>query len=677
MAITTKKSEHKALYKVHCTECGDVIENKFFSMKNILECYYYGEAIEAKRAQLIDMLGVGVLYGQTILPKVPPLLEAEETVRSEEYDVFGDESRSYRFTSFRPDDLVWYYSELTPFSCENNEIPDEALKPIELNISSIVAQFYMMSRFAPIYEMLRLLHQKAVLERSVKNLSAEDQKRLDKLCDDFAELPCVRLPKMGQDESRRSTICTVLSYIIEFAEREADNPVVRHFATENISVGWRYKIINDREMPYALAAKGSTGTVYHVTQGCCDKCHGLQACEVGAYRQKLVGILGTQSTGKTTYLTALTDAIDMGELSFMVQDNGEIRESPITVQHSLIDDPQWIRAKQAPAGETAPQGDPEGWIDDAYADEEQGSVESAGEPGPVWLYKNGYPPRKTNVRNLEAPALSFLISDGNQEPVMYTLADIPGEAFTNAATGKFDQLLIQRQHALLYVCDALIMVISNSQLKNAADQKKGANMSQDANLVLNCCKAFMPKKQIPTAVVLTSADEINGGNLRGAMQLAFDLRKLPAMVWSERKKTLVYNAEPMKPANAAVKAYINREFGAFVTNLQQVLQEKSDGKNAIVHAFAVSNGTQCAPYYYGQTEDEKKQPIPPEYFSKEQEVARCAAMRRERFGVTAPLLWMLACDGLLDVGRGDNPFNDYDADVQTKIHKLLKKGLYR
>lgn len=661
MAEKTTNTEYKKMYTVRCTECGQVIENKFFSLKNILDCYYYGEAIEDRREKVIAMLGVGALYGESVLPKVPPLMEVVEEEVREDYSASGDASRRYVFTDFKPENISWYCNELKTFCSEDNTIPDGVLQGIELNIASVVAQFCLMTGFVQIYDMLRLVHKKMELENRMLTLSTEETIQLERLCNEFAAEPFVSLPVMATSDSRRDYICTVLSYIVEFAQREADIPSVRHFATEKIYIGWRYKVINDRAMPYMLAAKGSTGRIYHVTRSGCDKCHGIQACEVGAYRQKVVGILGTQSTGKTTYLTALSDAIDMGELSFAVEQNGQTRFSGISVQHSLVDDPQWARVNRAPGGVRIAAGD---------GMEAEGAQEIAGEAGPVWLYKHGYPPRKTDMKKLEAPALSFLIAAKDMEPVMYTLADIPGEAFSNAVEAEFDPLLVRQQNALLYACDALIMVISNRQLPESSGQEAAANMNTSASEILQCYASFKPNRPIPTAVVLTAADEINNGNLRSAMQIAFDPRNLPVMVWSEQRKRLVYNAEMMKTADTAVKNYINRKFSAFIVALQEFLQDRGAGGNAVVSAFAVSNGTQCAPLYFDQT-------LAEDYRSHTQENARCTAMRRERFGVTAPILWMLACDGLLPVGRGSNAYNDYDKDTQVSILKHLKKGLYR
>ena len=138
------------------------------------------------------------------------------------------------------------------------------------------------------------------------------------------------------------------------------------------------------------------------------------------------------------------------------------------------------------------------------------------------------------------------------------------------------------------------------------------------------------------------------------------------MVWSGRHGSLVYNAELMKSADTAVKEYINKSFGEFMENIEKVLREK--GGSAAIGAFAVSSGTQCAPYDYADAPN-------PEYRSAARMDERCHQMRQARFGVVAPLLWMLAHDGLLPVGRGDNNFNDYKQDVQAKIQKWLQNGL--
>lgn len=655
------------MYPVHCTECGELIEGKFFPLKKLLEQYYFGTPIETKRAQLIETLGIGAMFGQSVLPSVPPLLRKKSGRVEEDYedDAAGymGMAQNYEFVDSNFGKIAARSSDLNVFACENNEIPGHLLKPVELNIASIVAQFALMSGFDTIYYMLALWNKIEMADRMGDEIDFSERYQLNTWCEEFLKLPGVKVAEMGQAQQRIQEVYTILSIILEFAREEADRPGQRHFATEEISIGWRYKIVNNRKMPFSLVVQGNSGNIYHATDCCCDKCHRALAYEMGAYRQKLVGILGTQATGKTTYLTALTDAIDLGEATSMIQSNGESRRARVTIQHSMVSDPQWKRAVRPPVGAEAAAEDP--------------LTAAAAKAGSVWLYKHGYPPEKTDMKMLEAPALSFLISgedkDGKPlEPVMYTLADIPGEAFSNAAEEKQDQLLVEKQHRLLFSCSALIVVVSSRQLLRQEDSTAGEGVAKDAlisdpNVILGCYKDFMPDHAIPTAVVLTAADEINNGNLRRPMQLGFDLRTCPALVWSGRQGALVYNAELMKTADTAVKEYLNKNFGEFMENLSLILQEK--GGEVTIGAFAASSGTQCAPRYYSASSDD-------EYHSDKQMEARYHKMRQARFGVATPLLWMLACDGLLDVGRGDNAYNDYSRDVQAKIQKRLKKGLY-
>lgn len=661
MATMNQNTENLQMYPVHCTECGELIDGKFFPLKKLLEQYYYGKPIEKERAQVIETLGVGVLFGAPILPDVPAMLRKKKSDHLDDENDDDDDrgtAEKYEFVGFPLGKIAEKGVALNTFACENNEIPDHMLKRVNLNISAIVAQFYLMSGFDTIYYMLRLWNKMETAEANQEEIDPSDKYELDTWCDQFAELSCVKLPEMSRIEQRRKDVCNILAHILSFARAEADKPNRRHFATEEIFAGWRYKTVNNRRMPFALVAKGSSGNIYHSTDCCCDKCHRALAYEMGAYRQKLIGILGTQATGKTTYLAALTDAIDLGEATTLIQSNGEARRSRLSIQHSMVDDPQWKRVTRAPA----------------QADMEGGPEQTAGaKAGALWMYRHGFPPEKTSMSMLEAPALSFLIggedSSGNAlEPVMYTLADIPGEAFSNVADRKLDQLLVEKQHRLLFSCSALIMVISRRQLKDFQSKSAGKadELVRDPNVVLGCYKNFMPDHPVPTAVVLTAADEIDGGNLRRAMQLAYDLRSLSPMVWSGRHGSLVYNAELMKSADAAVKEYINKSFGEFMENIDKVLREK--GGSAAIGAFAVSSGTQCAPYDYADSPN-------PEYRSAARMDERCSQMRQARFGVVAPLLWMLAGDGLLPIGRGDNNFNDYKQDVQAKIQKWLQNGL--
>jgi hypothetical protein len=76
-----------------------------------------------------------------------------------------------------------------------------------------------------------------------------------------------------------------------------------------------------------------------------------------------------------------------------------------------------------------------------------------------------------------------------------------------------------------------------------------------------------------------------------------------------------------------------------------------------VSAFIASSGTQCA--------------TAEEYTSAEYDQAEADRRYRKvceaRFGIEAPLLWLLTRDGLLDTGRADSFFNGYDEKVRRRI----------
>ena len=68
----------------------------------------------------------------------------------------------------------------------------------------------------------------------------------------------------------------------------------------------------------------------------------------------------------------------------------------------------------------------------------------------------------------------------------------------------------------------------------------------------------------------------------------------------------------------------------------------------------------------GRIRDEKKAD-----FNREEAKERYIAMRNARFGVTAPLLWLLTCEDLLEQGRADAFFDGYDEKVRRRILKMI------
>lgn len=629
------------VYKVRCTECGELIQNKFFPLTNLLNQYHNGKQSPVK-AMIIKTLGVGALYGQAVLPDVPPLVRKDGS--------------DYVLDLPDPKSIHNFGQTIPCFESENNEIPKERLVPVSLNISAIVAQFYLMTGFDTIYYMLQL--QKDFMALKEEGEDTQDvQKQLNIYCDLFANVPGVHLAEMTLSDIRRQEIRNVLAGILECAMLEADRPLERHFAVEELKVGWQYKTINGRKMPVALKVVGQTGNYYDCACCCCDKCRRPISYLMGAYEQRIIGILGSQATGKTTYLTALTDSIDRGEAVSLTQHNGNLLHADIHIEHSLPDDPQWERVLRGP---------------DNVAGTKIGSL---------WMYKHGFPPEKTDVQQLEAPALSFLVSSDDRsnraETIMYTLADIPGEAFCDPEK-KLDKQFVEKLRHLLKSSSALIMVVSSRQLlshSTTSPEEAGSiptgksTLVRDPNALLEGYKEFLPSHALPTAVIMTSADELDGGDLRSALHLAYDIRQCSPLVWSDQKKSLVYNAEAMSCTVQAVKEYLNKHFGLFMESLDSILKTSGKGTNVMLAAFAVSNGTQCAPMDYANMPVEQRT-----------DMAACEArylqMIHARFGVAAPLLWLLACDGVLKIGRGDHPYNQYPASTQERIQKYLKETLH-
>ncbi len=666
---TAKTEQLDRPYAVLCTECGNKMEQKLFRLEPLIRQYF----ITAQSAKIADSLfkklTVSAFYGKKVFFPVQPLLNDENEIAPNALEDITYEQLPERF------------------SCENNSIPTEKLSPISLNISNILAQFCHGSRLdiRDMREMLSLYQKK----ETMGNLEEEEAVHYGQLCAKFARLPDVNLPAMSIAEKRQSDIETIFGNILILAMQEI--PLIRagsaNMAFKQYSVGWRYRVENGREMPYSLVACDEEGIDLSCDQCCCPHCHHTIDYRCGAYRQRVVGILGTQSTGKTTYLTALTDMIDNGYLTSLRYSG---RTGSLKIGHALPDDQQWKRFMRAgrmvtgPAVQAAPEKQtavlleesenqsrlvlPNGTVpaaDQTAAEKESGTVQD--KVGSLWLYQHGYPPIKTHAVKLEAPVLNFLVSNEEmgREPVMYTLADVPGEAFDNKEKEGLDKEFVNTQHRILRQCDALFMVISQRQF----DKTTNLELQKNPNQVLASYQEFLPESPVPTVIVMTGADEIAGGDLRGALQVAYDVRELPALVQGESEKELVLNVEAMYSLSQAVKLYVDWNFGNFAKNIADTLSHKASNGKACVAAFAISSGTQYAPQSYTGTD--------PEYDTPVQMQQRYEKMCAARFGVEQPMLWLLGADGMLQAGRAANEYNRYDAPVQRAIRKQLRELFYR
>lgn len=593
------KNEEKSLYPVHCTECGEIIENKFFPLTEMLKQYNMGAKYEDAVADMVELLGIGALYGQTVLPDVPP---------------FVDEKDNWNFQ--KP---AFCQTSLKQFACADNNIPTESLQAVNLNIASMIAQFCMITGFDDIYPMLAL--------RKAMNTgmpTAAQTSTWDNYCDKLIWVPGVQTDPLAPPAGKRQQIEDVLNDVLTFAAKEASIPGRQHFASQKLLTGWRYREENGRKLPYSLVVRGGNTGIYDAEECCCDKCRRPQVWEMGAYPQKIIGILGTQAVGKTSYLMALADRIP------------GLKFKKMTITHDSMD-PQHRRVN------------------------EEGSL--------LWRYQNGYEPPKTPVAVGKAPALTFKVrKDRNSEPVMYTLADIPGEAFNAQQAKKFSPQMIKEITNLLKASDSLILMLNEAYLRTAvrtaqkeAEARSTTNNVQkiDSSKVLDYLKKFLSqpdetggKKSPPhISVVLTAADKL--GDLRKLLGVAFDIRKLNPLVYSGRLEKYVYNTEMMNTAAETVEAYVDHTFGSFMRNLK----EEKVPAGSSVSTFIASSGTQCA-IRREYTKAEFNQAESDVHYNK---------MCEARFGIEAPLLWILSRDGLLEHGRADDFFNGYDEKVRRRI----------
>ena len=229
----------KDIFQVHCTECGERIENKFFPLNKLLEQYNVGSKIGINIQELVAFLGIGALYGRPVLPSVPPLVDREENWNFQKPASFAGQP-------------------LQEFECADNEIPMGKLRPVKLNIASMVAQFCVITGFSDIYPMLELRHKMDSAEEDLMSgldITEEEKRRWGDYCNALSHIPGVMVDPLSTDALRRQQIGQYLSQILKLAEWEAKTPGDGHFAAQELKIGWRYKELNGRAMPWLSGAR--------------------------------------------------------------------------------------------------------------------------------------------------------------------------------------------------------------------------------------------------------------------------------------------------------------------------------------------------------------------------------------------------------------------------------------
>lgn len=351
-------------------------------------------------------------------------------------------------------------------------------------------------------------------------------------------------------------------------------------------------------------------------EACCPHCRKAVSKYFGAYPQKIIGVLGGQSTGKTTYMAAFADMLDHTNLD----------DLPFTISYEPEGDAQWRRF-QASARE--------------------------GNFGAMWAYQNGYHAQKTDLQSESAVSLSFLVSpkEKGKIPTIYVLADIPGEVFNGAGGNKINET-INNSRKIFQNCQARLMTLScdpdDAQIA-AANFKEWINQFSRVN--------------VPSAFLLTKFDR---SEKRPAVSLAYPMNPTEYQPYVRGKDGVgVYNIDRMSTLCRYAKQQEDLLSPNLFTNLLNAMQqEEADPTEIALNAFLLNSGT--ANYIdYVDADDEEKQKD------------RVSVARSERYGVLAPILWLLALDGYILPGYGENEMLTYSAAAEEQLQKLWRKELYR
>ena len=236
-------------------------------------------------------------------------------------------------------------------------------------------------------------------------------------------------------------------------------------------------------------------------------------------------------------------------------------------------------------------------------------------------------------------------------PTIYVLTDIPGEVFNGAGGNKINET-INNSRKIFQNCQARLMTLScdpdDAQIA-AANFKEWINQFSRVN--------------VPSAFLLTKFDR---SEKRPAVSLAYPMNPTEYQPYVRGKDGVgVYNIDRMSTLCRYAKQQEDLLSPNLFTNLLNAMQqEEADPTEIALNAFLLNSGT--ANYIdYVDADDEEKQKD------------RVSVARSERYGVLAPILWLLALDGYILPGYGENEMLTYSAAAEEQLQKLWRKELYR
>ncbi len=428
---------------------------------------------------------------------------------------------------------------------------------------------------------------------------------------------------LSNKQMREQELNEFLDILVELsnAEKQDHNGNSMLASKYQIAAAWCYTVdpttsVEVPDMLYLELTDEHGSEVCSSKDSCCPYCRKEISKHFGACPQKIIGILGGQSTGKTTYMAAFADMLDRTNLD----------DLPFTISYEPEGDAQWRRFQ---------------------ASSKDGNF------GAMWAYQNGYNAQKTDLQSESAVSLSFLVSpkEKSKIPTVYVLADIPGEVFDGAEGNKVSDT-IQNSRKIFQYCQARLMTLSCDP-----------HDAQIAAANFNEWLSQFPKGNIPAAFLLTKFDRSQN---TPAVKLAYSLNQAEYKPYVPgANHTAVYNIERMSTLCRYAKQQSDRLSPNLFTILLNAMQaEQSDPSEIALTAFLINSGT--AGYIDYTTADDV-----------EQKKDRVSVARSERYGVLAPILWLLALDGYIKPGRREDELLTHSPAAEAQLQELWNKELHQ
>ncbi len=460
-----------------------------------------------------------------------------------------------------------------------------------------------------------------------------------------AATPFLKQGTLGNREEREAVYYTFLDTLKKFCMAD---PAVQFMGSNGtmfevdctrirkLYVGWIYTVsgLSGRKSPeklYICTDPNGTNGGFECTESCCPHCHSRLSKVYGVYRQVTIGLLGGQSIGKTTFLAAFTDFVDT-EVS-----TGAYRKLPFTL------------------GYERPEEDRQ-WRKFLGIEESRNRISS-----PKWAYRHGFHVQKTDLGKDSAASLTFVVTPKDKEPVIYALADVAGEAFGNQSHVSAAAAAAASK-SLLRHCDALFMGMSCDPEDLQVEAARYKEWMMD-----------FPDKNIPAALLLTKAEMVFPGGNCVQYGGAVNLRRIQPVVEADTADGMrhaVYNLEAMSSLCRVAGECAETIAPGILANLTAMMREKGSlqaaGENIRLAVFPVSAGTAgYCDYYADEAQGERKESEGKKRYEK---------AKAERFGIAAPFLWLLALDGILSCGRGQDGLPGGE-NAQNRLAVLWGKEL--